>query len=403
MTHAIRRRFPATIVVLLLPVFSFGDGTLAPSNSKALAPWVPPQTTAPESFVSAEDLGELQRGLLLSIRAPTPVYAKISLDKSRLYVLDGDTIIYGARGDKQLNIRVLGIDTPEIHHYAAGKFEDQEYGQKARDYVRGVMHRARKVEYLPCGEDIFGRSLAHVFVDDQLLAIKLLKRGYAYETISHYGDNGYPELAAAILGAAETGSKPSFENPYLWRQRMWSEEKERAELDKDISVPKTLADKSQIYFQDGDTVYFSSVEIRILGIDTPEIAHPEHNKPEGQEYGPEAAEFTKQAILNAKKVEYIIGEGSTYGRAMGHVFVDGELLAIRIIKARFAYENISRFGANGFPGYSRNILEAFHSVPRPAFENPQYWRWKHWGEPQPAPISPEPDLPPTAYSPQNHL
>ncbi|HAH07814.1 MAG TPA: hypothetical protein DCM05_15040 [Elusimicrobia bacterium] len=342
--------------------------------------------------LSLETLAADPRALLLDLRkvsaeqAPVsakPVASRIALNKEYIHLLDGDTIFYGPKRGKKRNLRILGIDTPEVRHYPAGKFEDQEYGQKVKAYVRGVISRADKVEALLCGEDIYQRTLAHVYVDGQLLSVKVLKRGYAYETVSHYGDNGLPELAQEILDAAAAGPKPLFENPYLWRKRMWSKEKEQAELEKDQAAPRILVDKSQMFFQDGDTVYFGKEEVRILGVDTPEIAHPDHDKPEGQEYGPEAAEFTKQALLNAKKVEYVLGPGSTYGRALAHVFVDGELLSLRLIKARLAYETVSRFGATGHPGFARQLLDAFRSVEKPPFQNPQYWRWEHWGQPKP--------------------
>jgi hypothetical protein len=57
-----------------------------------------------------------------------------------------------------------------------------------------------------------------VFVDGDLLAVKLIREGLAYETVSHYGDNGYPKIGEAILRAAEETPAPPFEPPYLWRQ-----------------------------------------------------------------------------------------------------------------------------------------------------------------------------------------
>lgn len=336
-------------------------------------------------------LGGLRRDLRDSLAARPWTSAapdRIVLDKALIYVVDGDTLFYGRKDEPKLNLRLAGADTPEIRHYGAGKFEDQEYGQKAKEYVRGVVRRAKTVEYLPCGTDHYGRTLAHVFVNGELLAVKLLRKGYAYETVSQYGDNGTPALAAAILEAARGGPAPPFEKPSLWRKRMWSPEREREQLRQDLAAPRIAVDKSRISFQDGDTVYFGDRELRFIAVDTPEIAHPEHDKPEGQEYGPEAAAFTKAAILGARKVEYVLGPGDTYGRSLGHIFVDGELLALRLVKARLAYETVSRYGSGGFPGFARQVLEAFRAVPKPPFEEPQRWRWEHWREPKPAALEP---------------
>jgi endonuclease YncB( thermonuclease family) len=127
---------------------------------------------------------------------------------------DGDTFFYNDRA-----IRILGIDTPEIIHEAHGIYEDQPYGRQAANLTIQLLREAKTVEYIPYGPDKYGRLLAHVFVDGRLLAVHLLRAGLAYENVSFYGDNGYPELAQRILKAAEESSQPRFEKPYLWRRR----------------------------------------------------------------------------------------------------------------------------------------------------------------------------------------
>jgi hypothetical protein len=37
--------------------------------------------------------------------------------------------------------------------------------------------------------------------------------------VSHYGDNGYPDLAQRILDTSRTSPKPAFEPPYRWKQK----------------------------------------------------------------------------------------------------------------------------------------------------------------------------------------
>ncbi len=81
-----------------------------------------------------------------------------------------------------------------------------------------LVRAAKRISYLPYQNDRYGRLLAHVFVDGDLLAVKLIREGLAYETVSHYGDNGYPKIGEAILRAAEETPAPPFEPPYLWRQ-----------------------------------------------------------------------------------------------------------------------------------------------------------------------------------------
>lgn len=138
----------------------------------------------------------------------------IRIDKSAIRLDDGDTFFY-----KHLTIRVLGIDAPEIIHREHGIFEDQPYGPKAAAFTADILRNATRVEYLPFQNDKYGRLLAHVFVDDELLSVLLIKAGLAYETVSYYGDNGFPELAARILRAARESSRPPFERPNRWRRK----------------------------------------------------------------------------------------------------------------------------------------------------------------------------------------
>jgi endonuclease YncB( thermonuclease family) len=127
---------------------------------------------------------------------------------------DGDTFDW-----KGKPIRVLGIDTPEIAHPGQGTFEDQPGGVAAAESTQAWMSRARILEIVTDGRDMYDRRLAHVFVDGELLACRLLRHALAYETVSHYGDNGFPDLAQEILDTARSSPKPEFEPPYRWKQK----------------------------------------------------------------------------------------------------------------------------------------------------------------------------------------
>ena len=81
------------------------------------------------------------------------------------------------------------------------------------------MQSAELLEWVPDGEDRYGRKLAHVLVDGRLMAVDLIKMGLAYENVSYYGDNGFPDLADQILKAAQEAPQPAFENPYKWRRK----------------------------------------------------------------------------------------------------------------------------------------------------------------------------------------
>lgn len=135
------------------------------------------------------------------------------VDKARLRFGDGDTFSSG-----ELKIRVLGIDTPEIRNPEHGFFEDQPYGLEASRLAEKMLTGAGVIEYLPFSRDRYGRMLAHVFVDGELFGTKMIEAGLAYETVSFFGDNGFPDLAEELLRAAEKAGTPPFTKPRIWRR-----------------------------------------------------------------------------------------------------------------------------------------------------------------------------------------
>ncbi len=116
-------------------------------------------------------------------------------------------------------MRFLGVDTPELRDPEIGFYKDQPYGRKAKEYTRVEIRKARLITYMADGYDRYNRLLVHVFVDGYPLSLKIIEAGLGYETVSVYGDNGFPEIADRILKAAKLHHDLPFENPYIWRQK----------------------------------------------------------------------------------------------------------------------------------------------------------------------------------------
>jgi endonuclease YncB( thermonuclease family) len=129
---------------------------------------------------------------------------------SRVRVIDGDTFEIDGR-----RIRVLGMDAPEMGQSGP---DGEDLGEKASAEASRIVKSASRVEYLPYRNDSYGRLLAHVLVDGGLFAEKMIAAGMAYESVSHYGDNGFPDLAARIEKAARQAGTPDYEPPWLWRR-----------------------------------------------------------------------------------------------------------------------------------------------------------------------------------------
>jgi endonuclease YncB( thermonuclease family) len=144
---------------------------------------------------------------------PTHEHARY-LDIRRVQFDDGDTFLLDGRP-----VRILGIDAPETRSPNVGIMEDQPYGRAAAESTRVMMTRAELLEWVPDGEGTYGRRLAHVLIDGDLLGVRLIEMGLAYENVSYFGDNGFPDLADQILQASLNSPKPPFEPPYKWRKK----------------------------------------------------------------------------------------------------------------------------------------------------------------------------------------
>jgi len=93
-------------------------------------------------------------------------------------------------------------------------------------------------------------------------------------------------------------------------------------------VPATADLHRCDWVYDGDTIRLAGGErVRLLGVDTPEVHHPERGE---EPFGREALEFTL-ALAGGSTVELRYHEGTTiggaqrdkYGRVLAYVWVDG--------------------------------------------------------------------------------
>lgn len=104
--------------------------------------------------------------------------------------VDGDTARF-IIGNEIKSVRFLAINAPEIKH---GKKKAEPYGVEASKFTCKKLKNARKIklEYDENSDktDKYGRVLAWVFVDDELLQSSLVKEGYA-ELKYLYGDYKY--------------------------------------------------------------------------------------------------------------------------------------------------------------------------------------------------------------------
>ncbi len=97
-------------------------------------------------------------------------------------VVDGDTIKYLESGE-EVTVRLIGIDTPELHHPAKPV---ECFALEAKSYLEKlILGKNIRVSPDPTQDvqDRYGRSLLYIWrdEDDLFINLDLIEKGYAYE------------------------------------------------------------------------------------------------------------------------------------------------------------------------------------------------------------------------------
>jgi micrococcal nuclease len=118
-------------------------------------------------------------------------------------VIDGDTIAVAIQGREE-TVRLLGIDTPEIH---VDTGVPECFGPEASEFTASLLPAGTEVrlERDVVGRDHYGRLLAHVrrLADGLAVNEELLRRGYARPlTIAPNEAMAEQYVAASIVAEA---------------------------------------------------------------------------------------------------------------------------------------------------------------------------------------------------------
>jgi endonuclease YncB( thermonuclease family) len=143
---------------------------------------------------------------------------------------------------------------------------------------------------------------------------------------------------------------------------------------------RIAVDPALVHVDDGDTVVIrwsaTDVEtVRILGIDTPETRHVEHDLPYDQPFGLEARAFAQGAFAAANRLE--LRRSTTldpFGRSLGYLWIDGRNYSVLVVTTRLAEESITRYGDNGLPQEAAEVLAAARTAGPLPFESPGAFR-----------------------------
>ena len=145
---------------------------------------------------------------------------RVVLPSAILHVDDGDTIRIDWPGKDAEEIRILGIDTPEVLHLDHNLPFPQPFGDKATGFLQGCLAASTRVELLRSGnKDKYGRTLGYIYVNGKNYSELVIAARLAYGPSPRFGDNGLPQQFKACLEAAKKAGTPPFEPPWQYRKR----------------------------------------------------------------------------------------------------------------------------------------------------------------------------------------
>lgn len=196
------------------------SGLALPLLAAVLA-WAPVQRSTAQSPAGAPAAARQQAPRPAPKPQPRPHSTRVEVDPARVSVDDGDTVAVRWGANDVEVVRILGIDTPETRHPEHDLPYAQAFGEQAKAFGQGAFAAATRLELLRASAlDPYGRTLGYLFINGRNYSVLVVRARLAEESVTRYGDNGFPAEAAAVLDAARTAGPPPFESPGAFRGRM---------------------------------------------------------------------------------------------------------------------------------------------------------------------------------------
>jgi len=157
----------------------------------------------------------------LFLLVPFPVYASKE-EVTFFKCVDGDTAKFEIAG-KVYTTRFLAVDTPETKHPKKG---EEPFGREASNYTCKRLKGAKKIELEYDAdsekEDKYGRVLAWIFVDGELLQSELIEKGYA-KVAYLYGDYKYTSILKLEEKMARVNKRGLWNDDEVLRKKNYQE------------------------------------------------------------------------------------------------------------------------------------------------------------------------------------
>jgi endonuclease YncB( thermonuclease family) len=156
---------------------------------------------------------------------------KVDLSKYHMSFDDADTLILRRTGivnslfDKDISIRLAGIDAPEVAGHTTDPmqpvriYQDQPFGQEAADRFEKIVKNNRKLELIIQPDaTTYGRQIALLYGDSgRNLNLQLVQEGIA--AFLPYGESGQSMVDRQTFAEAE--KKAVVENAGMWNHPAW--------------------------------------------------------------------------------------------------------------------------------------------------------------------------------------
>lgn len=97
-----------------------------------------------------------------------------------LYCNDGDTCRIKIQNQLEINVRLAGIDAPEINKIKKNNkiIKGQPFSKEATEFLNSLI-KNKNVQIRQVALDPFNRPIVEIYLNNQLINLKILEQGYA--------------------------------------------------------------------------------------------------------------------------------------------------------------------------------------------------------------------------------
>ncbi|MFT9494587.1 MULTISPECIES: thermonuclease family protein [Bacillota] len=116
-------------------------------------------------------------------------------------IVDGDSLIVQEESNREIKIRLLMINTPEVHNVD----KPEPYGPEASAFTKELLNGQKvKLEYDKEKTDPYGRTLAYVYLPDgRMVNEEILRAGLA-EVVVYEPNDKYEDVFRKIENKAKS-------------------------------------------------------------------------------------------------------------------------------------------------------------------------------------------------------